>query len=192
MIRKQKLTEEQSEYFESRYTVSPVLPRYPHLQIARRKERDEIEVWQTGRDDGATLAPEQARELAKLLLSLTDPKDAEFTHCNMCDSLVKVTGKTTLHYDPIWREACDPDTELEKVANIAGEIRELIWKDYPESQAGMIGSPAEVLACALDWIKKKAGRAFEQLRKANDLLRSANTIAERQEGLRTGTPSRRS
>lgn len=34
------------------------------------------------------------------------------------------------------------------------KLRELIFEDHPESQGGMIGSPVEVVLCAIESIKK--------------------------------------
>ena len=45
--------------------------------------------------------------------------------------------------------------EDDAIIKASAEIRELIFNDYPESQGGMVGSPVEVLLCALDWIKKR-------------------------------------
>ncbi len=70
-ILKHNLTEEQAEHFKSRHTISPTLPKYPHLVVVEMKRRDEVRVWQanTG-EDGLFLSPEQARDLGSLLLSL--------------------------------------------------------------------------------------------------------------------------
>ena len=45
--------------------------------------------------------------------------------------------------------------EDDAIIKASAEIRELIFNDYPESQGGMVGSPVEVLLCALAWIKKR-------------------------------------
>lgn len=37
------------------------------------------------------------------------------------------------------------------------QLRDLVWEDYPESQDGMIGSPEEVVLCAVDFIKRAKG-----------------------------------
>jgi hypothetical protein len=48
------------------------------------------------------------------------------------------------------RDLLDDEGSLETI----GKIRDLIFKDYPESQSEMISFPSEVLKCALDQLQK--------------------------------------